>query len=180
MTLKAQRTQAQLLLGHAGAARRPAAGADLSPCRAYRYRLWRILGDGPALTVIGLNPSTADETEPDPTITRLTERARRGGFGMLMMLNLFAYRATDPREMKHAADPIGPDNDGFLLDEARAAGLVLCAWGTHGTHRGRALNVTAWLRGAGVKLHVLRLTKGGHPEHPLYLPYDLTPTEWTP
>lgn len=157
-----------------------AAGADLSPCRTWRWRLWRLVGEGPTLAVIGLNPSTADETQDDPTIARLTERTRRLGFGRLMMLNLFAFRATDPREMKRAADPVGPENDRYLLSEAHAAGMVLCAWGTHGTHRGRATSVALMLRGAGLRLHVLRRTKGGHPEHPLYLPYDLQPTEWTP
>lgn len=157
-----------------------AAGAELSPCRRYRYRLWRPVGAGATLAVVGLNPSTADETADDPTIARLTERGRRLGFGRLVMLNLFAYRATDPREMKRAEDPVGPDNNQHLLAEAQAAALVLCAWGTHGAHRGRDQEVLRLLRGAGLKLHVLRLTKGGHPEHPLYLPYDLSPMEWTP
>jgi hypothetical protein len=110
-------------------------GADFSPCRAYRYRLWRRWSDGPALNVIGLNPSTADEATDDPTIQRLTHRAREWGYPGLVMTNLFALRSTDPRALKVAAGPFGPQNDAAILSAARSAGKSagargLCCGGT--------------------------------------------------
>lgn len=149
-------------------------GADISECGRYRYRLWRPTGGSSGtLVVIGLNPSTADETENDPTISRLCVRACRLGFAKLMMLNLFAWRDTDPAAMMHAVDPVGSENDRHLLAESSQADMVLCAWGTRGGHRRRDAEVLALLRGR--PLHALRLTKDGHPEHPLYLPYALKP-----
>lgn len=90
------------------------------------------------------------------------------------MANLFAFRATDPKDMKRAADPVGPENDHTLRGLAEAAGVVVAAWGAHGTHAGRGAVVRKMLP----RLHYLRLTKDGHPGHPLYLPGDLTPIAW--
>lgn len=92
----------------------------------------------------------------------------------MCMTNLFAYRATDPVVMKAAPEPVGPENDLVLRELARKAGVVVAAWGTHGAHRGRAQAVRLMLPG----LHYLRLTKDGHPAHPLYLPASLTPAPW--
>lgn len=153
-----------------------------SPDRRYRY-YWRWTWNPqlPPLMVVGLNPSTADENVRDPTITRCSNYAVRWGYGALWMLNLFAYRATDPREMKAAADPVGPDNGQWLLEFAAEAqhargGMVLCGWGNHGTHLNRSLEVTRLLEhNARVDLYALRVTKAGQPQHPLYLPGDLKP-----
>jgi hypothetical protein len=149
--------------------------ACFSPCRTYRYSLWRewIGGDGYAM-FIGLNPSTADESSDDPTIRRCIAFAKSWGFSALCMTNLFAFRATLPEVMKKAADPIGPDNDWYLLESARNAGVVVAAWGVHGTHLGRATDVQQM----HLNLHYLRLTNGGHPGHPLYLPQTLRPAAW--
>lgn len=158
-------------------------GAELSTCRRYRYRLWRRWGDGPGLVVIGLNPSTADETADDPTIRRCVSKARSLGLPSLTMVNLFAFRSTDPRALMdpaRAQEVVGPENDAHLLAAALAGAMVLCAWGVHGRLLFRDRAVTKLLRGAGLRLHVLRLTKGGHPQHPLYLPEALRPVEWTP
>lgn len=148
-----------------------------SSCRKYRYTLWRewLGGDGYAM-FIGLNPSTADETRDDPTIRRCIGFAQSWGYRSLLMTNLFAFRATYPADMMAAADPIGPENDSWLRTSAADAGVVVAAWGTLGTHRGRDAAVRAMLR----NLRVLRLTKDGHPQHPLYLPKTLTPQEWMP
>src|SRR5579859_2539321 len=67
--------------------------ATFSPCRRYRYRLERVLGPGPVLQVIGLNPSTADEVADDPTVRRCKGFARHWGFGRLILTNLFGLRA---------------------------------------------------------------------------------------
>lgn len=123
---------------------------------------------------VGLNPSTADAAQDDATIRRCIEFARTWGYGALVMTNLFAWRATDPGDMLAAADPVGPDNDAALLAAARAADVVVAAWGVHGAHMGRDVAVRAMLP----RLHYLRLTKDGRPGHPLYLPADLRPTEW--
>lgn len=148
--------------------------ATLSPCRAYRYALWRRWGRGPYAMFIGLNPSTADETNDDPTIRRCIGFARAWGYEALCMTNLFAYRATEPADMKKAADPVGFENDGALETLARGAGVVVAAWGAHGTHQGRDKAVRSFVNG----LHYLRLTKDGHPGHPLYLPANLEPQPW--
>lgn len=143
-----------------------------SPCRTYRYALWRewIGGQGYAMFV-GLNPSTADETTDDPTIRRCIAFAKAWGYAGLCMTNLFAFRATDPVDMKAAADPVGPENDKHLLDLAAGAGVIVAAWGANGTHQGRAAEVRKLLPA----LHCLSLTKDGHPGHPLYLRKTLTP-----
>lgn len=149
-------------------------GADISPCGRYRYTLWRKWGPGGTVQFVGLNPSTADATLDDPTIRRCIGFARAWGFGGLMMTNLFAWRATDPRDMKAAADPVGPDNNGTLSAAYLNASLTVAAWGAHGTYLGRDAVVRRMLP----RLHYLRLTKDGHPGHPLYLPASLRPVEW--
>lgn len=127
-----------------------------------------------------LNPSTADEVSNDATIVRCVRRARELGFGRLMVTNLFAFRTTSPRLLWSEVDPVGTENDGTLLDVASASDLVVCAWGAHGTLRGRALSVTRALRDAGLALHALRLTAKGEPVHPLYVPYAMRPALWLP
>lgn len=150
--------------------------ARFSDCRRYRYQLWREWGPGTDYVMfVGLNPSTADEINDDPTIRRCIRFAQEWGYGALCMTNAFAFRATDPRVMKREPHPVGPDNDFNLKQLAQGAGVVVAAWGTHGTHKGRE----QWLRLHLPKLHYLRLTKDGHPSHPLYLPADLKPQPWT-
>lgn len=142
--------------------------AYFSDDRKYRYALSRSWGPGPMLMFIGLNPSTADETKLDPTLRRIVDFAKREGCGGFWMANLFAFRATKPRDMMTEADPVGPDNDSWLKDIANWCSLVICGWGAHGSHRGRDIEVRKLLQ--GLELHCLRLTKQGQPNHPLYLP----------
>ncbi len=146
----------------------------LSPCRTYHYTLWRefdgLVGNGYAM-FIGLNPSTADEINDDPTIRRCVAFAKAWGYGALCMTNLFAFRASKPGDMIAAADPIGPDNDSQLVELARGARVVVAAWGTNGTH----LGLDAAVRTLVTDLHCLKKTQAGHPGHPLYLRADLKP-----
>jgi hypothetical protein len=150
-----------------------------SPCRQYRYSLWREWGGltptckGYAMFV-GLNPSTADETQDDPTIRRCLAYAKAWGYDGLCMTNLFAYRATQPHDMLAQADPVGPENDAHLLELAASAGVVVAAWGNHGAHMGR----DAIVKGVLPNLHLLKITQEGQPGHPLYLPKTLTPVLW--
>lgn len=125
---------------------------------------------------VGLNPSTADATLDDPTIRRCIGFAKAWGYAGLMMTNLFAWRATEPRNMLAAENPIGPDNDRVLSEAHDNAALSVAAWGAHGTYLDRHNAVRALLP----RLHYLRLTKDGHPGHPLYLPSSLKPVKWTP
>jgi hypothetical protein len=153
--------------------------AYFSDDRVYRYWLSREWGPvvNP-LVVIGLNPSTADETQDDPTIRRCIRFATDWGHDALYMLNLFAYRSTDPRALRSIADPIGPDNDITLrvMCEHRR---VLAAWGTHGTLGHRCYMAKPLLKGvAGIDLVTLGLTKEGHPKHPLYIAASTQPQEW--
>jgi hypothetical protein len=154
--------------------------ATFSPCRRYRYSLWRswqgLLGTGKGYAMfIGLNPSTADETQDDPTIRRCMAFAQGWGYDGLCMTNLFAFRATDPAVMLAEASPVGKENDQHLIELAKHAGIVVAAWGAHGGHQGRASAIQALVPG----LHYLRLTKAGHPGHPLYLPGNLQPMAWS-
>ncbi|MDW4550147.1 DUF1643 domain-containing protein [Defluviimonas sp. D31] len=149
-----------------------------SECGAYRYLLRRDWGSGGHMLFVLLNPSTATEERNDPTIERCERRARAMGFAGFAVANIFGYRATDPRELKRSAAPVGPQNDATLLDAASGAALVLCGWGVHGAHLGRGAEVEAALRAAGRPLWQLGLTRDGHPRHPLYVGYARHPEPW--
>jgi hypothetical protein len=153
-------------------------GAKFSRCRKWRYLLWRKWGEGPVANFLMLNPSTADEVKLDPSCTRARVYAERWGYGALVVTNLFGWRATDPGDMKAATDPVGRGNDAAIVAAARAAGMVVCAWGNHGLYRARSAHVLDLLRKAGVGLHVLRMNGCGEPAHPLYLPGTLVPQRW--
>lgn len=152
--------------------------ALVSPCGLYRYWLTRTWDQSrPPACFVMLNPSTADAERDDPTVRRCVGFAKRWGWGGLAVVNLFAFRATSPKDLKRAQEPVGPDNDRHLLEFARRAGVAVAAWGAHGAHLGRAREVVALLRGAGVALHCLGTTADGSPRHPLYVRADraLTP-----
>lgn len=153
-------------------------GAVFSPCKAYRYRLWRKWGDQPPAVFVMLNPSTADEIKNDPTVERCERRARAMGFGGLRVANIFALRSTDPAALYQHADPVGPDNDAAIIESVAGAGIVVCAWGGHGNLNDRGAAVLALLRGAGVVPHFLKLNSDGTPKHPLYVAYNVLPTAW--
>lgn len=153
-------------------------GAQLSDCRKYRYALWRTWQGGgrhgdPAehhVMFIGLNPSTADETQDDPTIIRCIGFAKRWGFDGIYMLNLFAYRATSPKDLMKAEDPVGPENNSFLSMYHEPAGLNIACWGAHGVFMKRDQAVIELL--GRENLSCLGITNGGQPKHPLYLKLD--------
>jgi hypothetical protein len=148
--------------------------ARFSPCRRYRYELWRIWKETGVryCMFIGLNPSTADETTDDPTIRRCIAFAKAWGYDGLCMTNLFALRATDPKVMKADPNPTGDlDNDLTLLELASKASVVIAAWGKDGKHLERDKDVIRLLP----PLHCLKLNKDGTPAHPLYLRSDLKP-----
>ena len=150
-------------------------GAKFSPCRRFRYLLWRRWNeDRPWCNFIGLNPSTADEAQDDPTVRRCINYAKDWGYGGLYMTNIFAYRATDPQEMKVQPDPVGPDNDRAIQQAWLDAEISVAGWGTHGSYQNREAEVLLLI----TSLYCLAVTKDGHPCHPLYLPKTLKPVLW--
>jgi len=147
-------------------------GAEFSPDRIHRYSLWRIWDrEKPYAAFVGLNPSTADEQKNDPTVRRCINYARDWGYGGLIMLNIFAYRSTDPGNLYTASDPVGPENDSFIGNVSSRAGVTVAAWGNHGDFLNRGREVMTLLKNP----HCLKLTKAGCPGHPLYLRKDLMP-----
>ncbi len=154
-------------------------GAVFSACRKYRYSLTRVWDSAkPRVAFCMLNPSTADDVQNDPTIRRCIAFAKSWDFGSLVVLNIFAYRATDPEEMKRAVDPVGPENRATIetTSSATEIKLVICAWGCHGKYLGGGDRIKDLI--PPHKRRCLRLTQDGHPQHPLYLPANLTPMEW--
>jgi len=149
------------------------AGATFSDDRIYRYSLWRNWESSPKrdlVAFIGLNPSTADEVKNDPTVTRCIRFSQYWGYGAMAMLNVFAYRATDPENMKAQPDPVGPLNDAAIAAVCSCAARVVCCWGNHGLHKGRAKQVWSLLQNLPpAQIRCFGLTKLGQPKHPLYL-----------
>jgi hypothetical protein len=159
-------------------------GAEFSPCRTWRYSLTRLwTQDKPYALFIGLNPSTATETVDDPTIRRCIGFAKSWGYGGMVMGNLFAFRATNPRDMMAAEDPIGPENDTWLIELTAKAGIIIAAWGGYGSFMDRDKHAVVLMP----VLHCLGKTKAGLPRHPLYIrrdcvpvPFDWAPSGWKP
>jgi hypothetical protein len=149
--------------------------AVVSPCRVYRYELRRVWDPSLPLCVwIMLNPSTADAEIDDQTITtiiRVTKKWKNCSFGGIVVYNLYALRSTDREQLKHHADPVGPENDSYLLSIDPKL-MVMCAWGADGD---RGEEVLAALRARGIRPYYLKLTASGRPRHPLYLDETLQP-----
>jgi hypothetical protein len=147
--------------------------ADVSDCGCYRYSLTRPLATGAGRVVwIMLNPSTADALKNDPTIVRCLGFTARLGFAEMMVVNLFAWRSTDPQGLRTAEDPIGPRNDQEILRACEGAELVILAWGVHGDLHGRDREVRLLLARTGINAVCLGTTKANHPRHPLMLRAD--------
>lgn len=147
--------------------------AYISDDGLYRYNLVREWDENlPAMLFIMLNPSTADAVDDDPTIRRCIGFAERENCGMIEVVNLFAWRATNPKELKTAPDPIGPENDDIIAEAAADAAHIVCAWGTHGVLNKRNKDILWKLQFGEYSAMCLGTTKAGHPKHPLYIPKD--------
>jgi hypothetical protein len=175
------RTEAVTLLDpQSRAAMNPKAitsSATFSPCRTWRYRLSRRwLPVAPVIAFIGLNPSTADEINDDPTVRRCIGFARRWGFGGMYMLNVFGYRSTNPRALRTAADPIGPRNDTVMRATCRRCNMVVACWGVWGALFDRDRTVVELL--SDLPIHCLGTTHAGLPKHPLYLRSTIEPVRF--
>lgn len=154
----------------------PEKTASFSRCMRYRYTLWRdwrdLITPSGYVMFIGLNPSTADDFQDDPTIRRCIGYASTWGFGAMCMTNAFAFRARHPKVMKKQHDPVGPENNRHLIDIAKHASIIVAAWGADGAFQDRDQEIRALIPG----LHYLELTDGGQPKHPLYLRKTLRPS----
>lgn len=167
----------------------PIMGAWFSaePNPVYRYALWRVWRNGlPLLLASGLNPSTADHRKDDPTIRRVIGFAKRDGYGGLVMLNAYAFRATKPRDMFAAADPDGPLNrlakqHAAAIARESCSGRAPVVLMAHGVLGGEGARRTFdILHQSGCDIRCLGTTKEGHPRHPLYVK-GLVPMEpWRP
>ena len=147
-------------------------GAIFDIIGSYRYSLWRAWSSyHPRIAFVLLNPSTADEQKNDPTIRRCMGFARAWDFGSLEVVNLFAYSATDYRELIKVSDPIGEENNYFLLHAVERCSTVVLGWGNRGMLLGRDRQVMSLLIGRN-DVHCLGITKDGQPLHPLYVKSD--------
>lgn len=169
----------------------PDAGAVLSECGSYRYRLWRWWGDGAAgsATFVMLNPSTADAHVDDPTIRKCIGFAKRWGLHGIRVVNLFAHRSTDPKGLLLASDPVGRENSAHLsftmtpraTDESV---LTVFAWGaTGGPHVAKLMapqiaEALSLARARSVRPMCLGTAKSGAPRHPLMLGYSTPLVAW--
>ena len=140
--------------------------ARFSPCSTFRYSLSRVWDNSlPQVLFVGLNPSTADDQVDDPTVRRCVGFARDWGYGGVVLVNLFAFRTTQPANLLKADDPIGPENDHWISAELNLAERVVAAWGNHGHLLDRDKQVLDLLE----QPYCLGTTKTGCPRHPLYL-----------
>jgi hypothetical protein len=149
--------------------------ARLSSDSQYRYaltRTWDRRRD--RVLFVGLNPSTADHEIDDPTVRRCIGFAISWGFGSVDLVNLFAYRATDPAELCEQSDPIGPENDRWISHYVNTAKLVIVAWGHKGSLHNRDSSVLSKI----IRPHCLGVTRDGFPRHPLYVPGITRPAKY--
>lgn len=161
-------------------------GAVISPCGTYRYSLVRSWDDTrSALVFLMLNPSIADGNVDDPTIRKCMGFAKRLGYGGIVVLNLFAYRATKPADLFAAGETvaIGPENDRVIRAFCDPWRPIVCAWGSNakmGSPRVREvlhlLRVDRYVDDMGCSIRALAINKDGTPAHPLYLSYEVAGT----
>ena len=152
--------------------------ALISDCQKYRYWLTRG-GPGRRVAFVMLNPSTADGTDDDPTIRRCWGYASFWGFHELAVVNLYAYRSTDPAALRSVADPVGPDNARHQRYFVKTSALTVCAWGANANPGAVEDFVRRVREFGGPPLYCLGTTAAGQPRHPLYMPARITPTLWS-
>jgi hypothetical protein len=140
--------------------------AGLSRCKRYRYWLKRRWDDGPEVTFIGLNPSTADANTDDPTLRRIMGFSHEWGFSAVTVINLFAWRSRYPKALLSVTDPVGPRNNYWIKKLCQGTKPVVAAWGNGGDLRARNQYVLTTIP----ELYCLGKTGRGHPRHPLYAP----------
>lgn len=148
-------------------------GATFSDCGKYRYLLSRHWAEGPCALFCMLNPSTASELIDDPTIRKCMGFSRKWGMAGMYVVNLFAWRATDPKELLKTSDPIGPDNKWAIRQAVELCkGPIVAAWGANkAIERFGFRKTLCSITDHGLTVNCLGTTQEGHPRHPLYVPY---------
>jgi hypothetical protein len=148
------------------------AGAKISDDEKYRYILWRewetngvMVFSSPCVFIM-LNPSTADGKTDDLTIRKCVGFARLWKYKKLVVVNLFAGRATQPADLFRMGDPIGLHNSHHIREALTGAGKVVCAWGMHGDYMEQDKAIMRLIDEVGLQPYVLGLTKDGFPRHP--------------
>lgn len=137
---------------------------------SYRYQLGRRWQkEGPTVAFIMLNPSTADANQDDPTLRACIQFAQRWECAALSVVNLFGYRTPHPKVLRRAADPVGPENDEYVMRAVEQAERVVLGWGNFGGWLGRDRTVLNLLEAHKEKIHCLQRNKSGQPRHPLYI-----------
>lgn len=154
------------------------AGARFDPARRYRYRLWRRWAKGPALLWIMLNPSTADERVLDPTLRRCIDYTRRWGFPAMEIGNLYAFRATKPKDLWTVDDPVGPENFEVLEALVCSAAKVIVGWGGNAKPDVLEQISTLFEEHRVRPFCVGKSEDTGQPYHPLYQPKDAELIPW--
>lgn len=164
-------------------------GAVFSPCRRWRYLLWRTWDRAkPHAAFVMMNGSGANEIDNDPTVTRCqvrTDRWRELGFmdvGGVKVANAFGWVETDSTQLgkrvREGIDINGPDNDRYILEACRDAAIVVCGWGNPGHQLlERGPRLLALMRENGIIPHALEINANGSPKHPLYIGYDVLPVK---
>lgn len=155
--------------------------ATISRCGKFRYTLGRRWAEGQRLLAyVMFNPSTADAEDDDATIRRCIRFAQAHGFDALEVVNLFAYRARDPKDLRNAGYLVGPENDAHIQHIASIAEEVCVAWGALAADLARPQVVLPQLRMVGTPISCLRITRSGHPQHPLMLASSCKLQPFTP
>ena len=143
--------------------------AKFSECGRYRYLLQRQWGDEDLCLFIGLNPSTATADSDDATVRKCVALARTWGFSGMTMANLFAVRSRYPQALSTHQDPVGPENDRFLLPAIEQAHTVVAMWGNHGLKSyGQSTRRDQYILSLRDDWQCIGITKQGAPRHPLY------------
>ncbi len=152
-------------------------GALISECKRFRYKLWRIWDETkPRVLFIMLNPSTADHNTDDNTIRRCMNYAKSWGYGGIMVGNLYAFRATEPKDLFRDNHDINPTfNDPLIQEMIPQCEIMIYAWGAHGMKNSMGKKFIE----RNPNGYYLELTKKGIPKHPLYLLGDLIPKKYS-
>lgn len=144
--------------------------AVLSDCGKYRYLLRRTWDHGkPRALFVMLNPSTADAEKDDATIRSCVRLCKAMNYGSFEVVNLFAWRATDPADLEKSPSPIGPDQERITAAAIQRCDIPICAWGAHKMARGKGRFLVEHIRSYRPAAFCFGTTKAGEPKHPLYI-----------
>lgn len=145
----------------------------------YRYLLTRCFRDDndKCLAFIMLNPSTADEKVNDRTISKCISFSKSFGYDGIVVVNLYALRSTDPKNLLTHKDPVGPSNEEYLKYIADNYDMAICAWGNN-AKEDRVKQFINIFKNSKCQLMCLGINKNGSPKHPLYVRSNSKLIKW--